>query len=365
MSIESDLRKEGIQITSKLDTLKVNTIAKNIAQRLVAAFPEHDFKLGELFMQLAKLNMYQAKIEKGLSEANYHYKNTSIYFNEEASLDHITDYAMHECIHYLQERKDKQGHLLRLGLCDLTKFKLYGLGINEAAVQLATATAQKERKDTVKYYGISFETISPNCYPIECNLIAQMAYITGQYALFHSTFYSDDEFKNQFISLTDENCYNVLEATFDKILFHEELLIKLQNQIEQEEKTSIVKKLTKKIEEAKKQIQTLYFSSQNLILTCYFNKQFKLISNLEQVENFRRKLYHYKDLIGSTDEYQFFNEYYIQMMEKLEKKYLQLENGEFDFGEELAIAKTNKWLKAIGIIKKILFRSGEEYKKVD
>ena len=32
MSIESDLKKEGIEVQTKLDTLKVNSIAKTIAE---------------------------------------------------------------------------------------------------------------------------------------------------------------------------------------------------------------------------------------------------------------------------------------------------------------------------------------------
>ena len=53
MSIETDLKKDGIEVTSELDTLKVNSIAKNIAQKLVKNFPEMKFNLGELFIRLS------------------------------------------------------------------------------------------------------------------------------------------------------------------------------------------------------------------------------------------------------------------------------------------------------------------------
>ena len=32
MSIESDLKKDGIIVVKKLDTLKINSIAKNVAE---------------------------------------------------------------------------------------------------------------------------------------------------------------------------------------------------------------------------------------------------------------------------------------------------------------------------------------------
>lgn len=366
MSIESDLKKEGIEIVSKFDTLKVNTIAKNIAQKLVRAFPEYNFKLGELFIRLSKLNMYQVKVTKGNAQASYHYKNTSIYFNEKTPFSKITDYALHECIHYLQERKDKQGHLIRLGLCDLTQFKLHGLGMNEAAVQLATAKAFEGKEEQVTYYGITFPTTSPTYYPLECNLISQMAYFTGEYALFDSTFHSNNSFKDKFVALTDERTFYALEKTFDSILDCEDNLDKLETMLEQEDNVSHSQRIKKKIEEEKKRIANIYFEAQNLMLTRYFTKQFDLISNLEEVENYRRKLYQYKNRIGTTDSYHFFNDFYLKMMQKLEAKYLQLENGEYDdIKQDLAITKTSQWTRIIRIIKKILFGSSEEYKKID
>ena len=39
MSIESDLKKDGIEIVSKLDTLVVNNIARNISRKIIATFP--------------------------------------------------------------------------------------------------------------------------------------------------------------------------------------------------------------------------------------------------------------------------------------------------------------------------------------
>lgn len=363
MSVETDLKKEGIEVVHTLDTLKVNSIAKDIAQKLTNGFPEHDFKLGELFIKLSRIKMYTAKVPNGFSEANYFYKNCSIYFNEKVPLAEIGNYAMHECIHYLQERKDKKGHLLRLGLCDLTQYKVHGLGMNEAAVQFATAKALNFEKDTVKYYGISFETISPNCYPIICNLIQQMAYITGEYILFDSTFNSNNNFKNKFIEATSEKVFYTLEDNFDKILQAEEELISLNNKLANSDRVD--PNTNKKIAKAKDKITTLFTESQNLILSSYFDKSFVAIQNLEEVENYRRKLYNYKNLIGIVDGNNYFNSYYIDTMAKLEDKYNQIENGELDIIQDLTVIKESKFIKIIKFIKNLLFRSGEEYKKVD
>ena len=58
MGIEANLKKEGIQVIEELDKIKVNTIAKNVAQKIVAAFPNMEFKLGEIFIKLSQIKMY-------------------------------------------------------------------------------------------------------------------------------------------------------------------------------------------------------------------------------------------------------------------------------------------------------------------
>ena len=366
MGIESNLRKEGIKVTEELDKIKVNTIAKNVAQKIVAAFHELDFKLGEVFIKLSQLKMYYAEVPKGFSEANYFYKNTSIYFNQEVPIEKIENYAIHECIHYLQERKDKAGFLLRLGLCDLTQYKVHGLALNEAAVQYATAKATKEPKDNVKYYGISFDTISPTCYPLICNLIAQMAYVTGEKVLFESTFNSNNNFKETFIEKTSEDTFYTLEKNFDKILKLEEDLLKLNNKMELSD--NLNSGLNKKRLKIKNSIQSTFMESQNLIITSYFDTAFERITNLEEVENYRRSLYNYKDLVGYVDGIDTFNEYYIKTMNKLENKYNELEKGIIAEDEEQEIVglpaeRRNKFQIFWQTVKKFLFKSGEEYKR--
>jgi len=42
-------------------------------------------------------------------------------------LDDLPDVAIHECIHYLQEKRDKSGNIVRLGLCDYSGSNLPGV----------------------------------------------------------------------------------------------------------------------------------------------------------------------------------------------------------------------------------------------
>ena len=52
MSIESDLKKDGIEVTKQLDTLTINPLAHNISVKLCKTFPEYELIQNELFIKL-------------------------------------------------------------------------------------------------------------------------------------------------------------------------------------------------------------------------------------------------------------------------------------------------------------------------
>jgi len=361
MSIETELKKDGIEVIEKLDTLKINSIAMNVSLKLCATFPEYNLNQNELFIKLSRLNMYKAKMPEGMAEANYFYKNTSIYFNEHIQDEDLEEFAIHECIHYLQEVKDKRNYLIRMGLCDYTEFKIYGLGLNEAAVQLMASKVNKIPKEFVKYFGISFETNSPSYYPLECCLVQQLAYITGEDVLFKSTLNSTDEFKEKFANLTTPKTFMAIQNAIDDILNAEEEIIKLNNRIAGiDDRNKRIDGMLKKIEELKHEISLTFMRTQNLIISSYFDKAFKEITNLEEVENYRRKLYTFKDYLGAMEGYTFFNDYYVNTMEKLEEKYNAIESGEFRPSLQLIPKKQSKFALIIKAIKKLIFGEAKE-----
>lgn len=325
MSIKTDLKKEGIEVIKPLDTFSVITIAKNVATKLVTAYPEQNLNYNDLFVKLSRLNMYIAKMPNTMAQAKYYYKNASIYFNDEIDFSNIDSYAMHECIHYLQELRDKKNNLIQLGLCDFTSTKLPGMALNEAAVQLMSSKALNEKTDVVKYFDITLPTNSPYYYTLECNLINQMAYITGDYALVNSTLYSNDCFKKKFISLTSEKTFYKVQNNLDKLIELEDALGFESSELGNSNiSIRAINKIQKEIHTLRTKINELFINTQNLIITGYFNNNLKYIENLEQVESYRRKLYNYKNLIGTTDNYSFFNDYYVQKMADLERNAMHL-----------------------------------------
>ena len=362
MSIESDLRKDGIEVIEKLDTLKINSIARNVSQKICNTFPEFNLNQNELFIKLSRLNMYKAKMPEGMAEANYFYKNTSIYFNEHIQDEDLEEFAIHECIHYIQEVKDKRNYLVRMGLCDYTEFKVYGLGLNEAAVQLMASKINGIPKEYVKYFGISFETISPSYYPLECCLASQLAYLVGEDILFESTINSNDNFKEHFSNLTSPKTFTAIQNAFDEILNSEEEIIKLNNRIATiDDRNKKVDGMLEKIDELKSEISLTFMRTQNLIISSYFDNTFNNISTLEDVENYRRKLYNFKDYLGSMEGYTFFNDYYVNKMIELEEKYNAIENGEVETAIKVISKKENIFVSIFKAIKKLIL--GENAKQ--
>ncbi len=361
MSIETDLRKDGIEVIEPLDTLKINSIARNISQKICDTFPNYGFNQNDLFIRLSRLNMYKAKMPEGMAEANYLYKNTSIYFNEHISSEDIEEFAIHECIHYLQEVKDKRNYLIKMGLCDYTEFKIYGLGLNEAAVQLISSKINGIPKEYVKYFDISFETNSPSYYPLECCLVNQLAYITGEDVLFESTLKSTNHFKEVFSELTSPKTFMAIQNAVDDILNHEEEIIKINNKIAQiDDRNKKVDGMIEKIDELKHEITLTFMRTQNLIISSYFDRAFDIISDLEGMEEYRQKLYNFKDLIGCTEGYTFFNDYYVSKMEALEHKYNLLESGQLETSLKVITKKENVFIRVVKTLKKLIFGTSTE-----
>ena len=350
MSIESALKKDGIKVIEKLNTLKVNSIAKDIADKLSETFSHFGLDRESLFARLCKLEMYYAEMEEGMAEANYFYKNSSIYFNNKINFEDLEEFAVHECIHYLQEVKDNKNNLLRMGLCDYTDLRTTGLALNEAAVQLMSSKVIGIPYESVKYFGIDFSTSSPSYYPLECCLVEQIAYLVGEDILFKSTLFSEDDFKNTYSSLTSPRTYVTIQKALDDILNKEEKIIKLNNKIANiDDRNKKVDNMIHKINELKDEISITFFRTQNLIIHSYFDAEFDRITELSQIEEYRKKLYSFRDLLGTAEGYTFFDDYYIEKISALNHRANVIENG----GIETAIHLPKKQNAFMLLLKKI------------
>lgn len=352
MSINSTLKKEGIRVIKQLNTMETNKIASNISEKICVAFPEHKIEQRDLFIAIARLNMYVADMPSDLDVAKYFYKNNSIYFNRTVNLNDINTLAIHECLHFMQEVKDRNGKLLRLGLHNIKESRNIGIAINEAAVQLMAAQAINSELDTVRYFNMDFSTTSPDYYPLETALLMEMIYFTDSYPLFHSALYSNDVFKNTFIAKSTPKTYHDIEYNFDLILRYEELLSETTNELdfssEYDNSLAKLKSLHAKINSLKTSIMEKTIETQNIIINDCFNTEFNSIKTLDDIKELQNRLYSFKNVLIHSDNDNFYNQFYCEMMSKLEAKQEFIEkNGpitlDMRISEELSLVSEHTY----------------------
>ena len=312
MSIKSLLRNEGIEIVRELNINEVKTIAKDIAIKLCLAFPEHNLSRSNLCEALTNVKMYLAVLPKDFSGAKYILENNSIYFNNSLPFEEIPNTAMHECIHFIQHYNSDS----KFGLC--VSFK--GLALNEAAVQLMASEANMNETVEVKYFDISLKTNSPDYYPLECALLNQVTYFTGTYPLYNSVLFSNDVFKNTFIAQFNKKLYSFISNKLDELLNLESELNSYIEELSYASKEKDINSLNKIIDYKKQKITTLFFQTQNRIIKTCFNYEFNKLKTLEDIHEFKNQLYDYKNVIGSNDNYSFYNDFYCSMMNTIEIK---------------------------------------------
>ena len=258
----------------------------------------------------------------------------------------IKKYAVHEVIHHLQEVKDDET-LIRMGLCTYGA-KTNGMALNEAAVQIISSYVLSTTPEQVKYYGINLTTISPDFYPLQCNLMSQMCYLIGENIMYDSTFFSNDTFKNQLIKYIGKKNYTTIELGFEEMLDCEEQLVIIANKLSDpscDEKDS--KKYANLVKTYKDRIKRTFFHVQNSIFVPYFETKYTQLQTDNDIQTFKRNLSVYKELIGTSDDYNAFNDYYMSILRKIDLEYENIVKT------SLVTHKENRF---INLIKKLLHR---------
>ena len=327
------LKDTGIEVIRKIEDEKIIDIVNQVSKKIIAAFPENNFNYLDIYKTLLDTPMYYAKIPEGLSKANYYYKDSSIYLAEETELTEIEEYIIHECIHKLQEIKDKKGKIIRLGICEVNELNVKAAALNEGAIQYVTTKALNMPEKQIEIYGIKMQS-KTEYYPLLTNLINQIVHLIGEEVLIDSTINGNENFKIQIIDDIGESEYNIIEKNMNAIL---------------QAKNEIVKNQKSDNTQEDSYIRNLYFNTQNTIFTSYFNNRIKRIENEEEIKETRKKIISYKSIIGTNSEYDVFDSYYKEFEEKMTNK------------TPLMVVENNIFFKAIRKIRQWIFTKKTTY----
>lgn len=284
MDIAKKLQKLGIEDIKKLDNESIRIIACNVTEALTKAFPSIYDEYNNILIKLLNCNMYVAKVTKHISKVNYIYEDNSIYFDEEMNLSKINEQIIHECIHYLQDNRNiKKSKHSKIGLCNFEEFSLYGLGINEAAVQYMSAKSMKNASDVLEKYGVRLKTISPNYYPFITNLIEQIVYLIGDEVLVKGTLNGNDEFEDELLNTFESNTKKII-SRFDEI-------IEINNTLNTEHDEEKIKIL-------QQGVVHIYEEIQNMIFSTYFNKICPRLNTIQEIDFYTDKAMYYRNVMG-------------------------------------------------------------------
>ena len=358
MPKKKNLGNTGIEVIEPLEEEIIVDIVNQVSTRIMAAFPDNKLSYLDIYKTLLDTPMYYARIPKGLSKANYYYKNSSIYFSDRVDLSEVDEFIFHECIHRLQERKDKKGRITRIGVCEVNELSVKATALNEAAIQFVTVKAFNMPEKQLNIYNITLPSRT-EYYPIITNIISQLAFLLGESALIDSTINGNEDFKLVIIDNIGENEYRFIEKSLNDILRIKSEISDIQNNMQLKDKwegTENIKYL--EIEKKSKNIKNIYFDIQNKIYTSYFENLLKRTENDLEVNMILEKLKDYEDYIGVAEDNIAFNLFYSDFTKRAEKRINELKNK-----TALVVLKDNFIYRVIRKIKRLFKNSENEYNK--
>lgn len=303
MKLEKELAKVGIHPICEISYEEKMNIAKQAATKIAGAFSCLNNQYSEILIRLSNCKMYLADIENPSEKVNYFYKDKAIYFNKDIDYQKIGESTLHECLHFLQDSRNINGELNRLGLCRFSEFRVSGLGLNEGATQYIAAVANGGECHKVIRKGenfFTFYTVNENYYPLLTSIFMQLLVLLGEQRLIESTINGRDDFNDYFLNLFEENTNKLLTKIDD--------LMELENA--QKEIPEEIKIMT-------------YLDIQDFIITTYFSKMCKYADSLEKIEQEKVRLENLQLILGKTDKK---NSEAVceQMNELLNQRYIQI-----------------------------------------
>ena len=313
---EKELSELGFEVIKDLNEREKRHVSNFIANKLTDQYLYLKIGYFDIFSILYNTPMYFSKNPENMSSVNYLYQNLSLYFAENKDVFDIDEFIIHEGIHKIQDKRNKSGKLMRLGLCEFTDTKVKGLAWNEAAVQYIVSTLLEKEKKDIKTYNISLKTISDSYYPLITNLIEQIVLLIGDKKLVQSTILANNDFNYEVIDYLGEHNFNAIIENFDKI-------VELKKLINEENRDEIVK-----------QINDVYFETQKIIYTNYFDKIIARINKIDEIKTIRQQLYEYAKLIFSSEQFDEFKAFY-------NEKVIALKELEININAKYALSVTS------------------------
>lgn len=330
---DKELSELGFDVTKELNEREKRYVSNFVANKLTDKYP--DVKMGyfDVFSILYNTPMFFSKMPANMSSVNYIHQKEAIYFEENKDVFDIDEFTIHECIHRIQDKRNKNGKLMQLGICEFTEKKVNNLMLNEAAIQyIVSKVLEKERKD-INVYNVSVKTISGTYYPLITNIVEQLVLLIGEKQLVDSVILANNDYSYQLIDYLGESTFNRISENLDK-------LVEIKNAINEENKESAIQ-----------QIGDIYFETQKEVYTSYFNKIIARINKVDEIKVVRQQLYEYAKLIFSYEKFDEFKKFYNEKVIILKELEINI-NAKYS----LVVANKNIFYRIYMKIKRLFYK---------
>lgn len=335
MNIKKQLKQLGIEPLEEIKTEEKNNIIKNVTEKILSVLPQNNSNYQDILEKLNNAKMYKAKINSSLGQVSYFYHNKSIYFDEKLDLNYINESIIHECIHYIQDNREINEKLTRIGLCSFETFKVRGMALNEISINYLT------NKIFNKYEKTKTNT-----------LLKQMILITGEDIFINSLLQNDNKFEETFMEKTDtEWLYYKIQNDFDLMFDIEQIIKKLM--IEGKVSKTPIKFLNK-INMYKHSLNNIFSELQWETYNKYFTRKIELIDKLKEIEEFKNELFDFGQWLEISEDEEKYTNFAEENLNKLER--LEIQIYKRDCKNSLTVFNQNPIYKIFTTIRKIIFK---------
>ena len=176
----------GIKVIKEIEYESKLLIINNITNLLTQKIKTINYR--QIKEKLLDTPIYLAEVPEQYYGVVYLHDNSTIYIDSTIDVLELSETVIHEFIHAIQTKKDKKNNIQKVGLCEFNEFKATGIGLNEAAVQYITSKITNKEYKYVNKYEVVAKTYNEERYPLMCNLILQLIYITSEDIFLDSIF---------------------------------------------------------------------------------------------------------------------------------------------------------------------------------
>ena len=332
IKLKRELKNLGIKPIEELSVQEKTSIAERVAAKLVS-LNVPGITHNEILEKLFAAKMYTAEISNNLGKVNYFYKNKTIYFEKSLNLLDLDENILRECIHYLQDKREKQK---RMGLCTFEQYKVRGMALNEIGISY-----------------ISNKLLNKSNHNKTFTLLKQILLITGEDVFLDSILNNNNKFQEKFMQMVNsENLYYKMQNTLDAMFDLEQITKRLDFE---GRKSSNPQRYLAKINMHKHTLNSKFLEIQWDIYNRYFSRKIELIDKIEEIKQYKEELFDFNQWLEIAEDELKYTNYLTEKIERLNKIELELIMSKSN--NSMILVEKNTLQKIIKNIKKIIFKS--------